>query len=124
QAEGSGALKREIVRALFVGGDADHLLEVARSEKDPQVRGEAIKHLGLLGGAKTGSFLVSLYGSEKDPDLRRQVLQGLFLQGNATALVDIARNEKDPVLRRDAVSHLSHMSSKEATEVMLEILNK
>lgn len=124
QSETSSALKREIVNALFVGGSTDRLLELARSEKDPQLRGEAIKHLGLVGEDKTGSFLLSLYGSEKDPEVRRQVLQGLFLQGNAAALIEIARSEKDPKLRRDAVGHLSHMDSKQATEFMLEILNK
>jgi len=124
QSETSSALKREIVNALFIGGSADRLLELARSEKDPQLRGEAIKHLGLIGEKKTGSFLVSLYSSEKDPEVRRQVLEGLFLQGNAAALIEIAHNEKDPKLRRDAVGHLSHMDSKQATEFMLEILNK
>ncbi len=113
-----------MINALFIGGNADRLIELARSEKDPELRREAIQHLGLIGEKRTGAFLISLYGSEKDSAIKRQVLQGLFLQGNTQALIEIARNEKDPGLRREAVGQLSHMDSKLATEFMLEILNK
>ena len=124
QSETAVPAKRALINALFIGGNADRLIELARTEKDPQLRREAIQHLGLIGEKRTGAFLVSLYGSEKDPAVKRQVLQGLFLQGNAQALIEIARNEKDPGLRREAVGQLSHMDSKLATEFMLEILNK
>jgi hypothetical protein len=40
------------------------------------------------------------------------------------ALISIARNEKDPALRKAAVEKLSMMQSKDATDYMLEILNK
>ena len=56
--------------------------------------------------------------------MKKAALQGLFVQGNAEAMVEIARNEKDPALRKDVVSHLAHMNSKLATEFLLEILNK
>ncbi|MFI5006649.1 MAG: HEAT repeat domain-containing protein [Solirubrobacterales bacterium] len=124
QSETAAPAKRALINALFIGGNADRLIELARTEKDPQLRREAIQHLGLIGEKRTGAFLVSLYGTEKDPAVKRQVLQGLFLQGNAEALIEIARNEKDPGLRRDAVGQLSHMNSKLATDFMLEILNK
>jgi TolA-binding protein len=124
QSETAVPPKRALINALFIGGNADRLIELARNEKDPQLRREAIQHLGLIGEARTGAFLISLYGTEKDVAVKRQILQGLFLQGNAQALIDIARNEKDPGLRRDAMSQLSLMNSKLATEFMLEILNK
>ena len=38
--------------------------------------------------------------------------------------MNIARNEKDPQLRKTAVEKLSLMNSKDATDFMLEILNK
>lgn len=124
QAETSAMVKRAVVNALFIGGSADRLMELAKGEKDPQLRGEAIRHLGLIGGKKTGALLVSLYATEKEPAIKKQVLQAFFLQGNVAALIEIARNEKDPGLRRDAVGHLSHMGSKEATDFLIEILDK
>lgn len=124
QSETAVSVKRALINALFIGGNADRLTELARGEKEPQLRREAITHLGLIGRERTGALLISLYNAEKDPQVKKAVLQGLFLQGNAEAMVEIARNEKDPGLRKDAVGHLSHMNSKLATEFLLEILNK
>jgi hypothetical protein len=48
----------------------------------------------------------------------------LFVQGNATGLVALARKESDPQLKKEIVSKLSVMNKKEATDYFLEILNK
>jgi len=124
QSETSAHVKRSLINALFIGGSAERLSELAKSEKDPELRRDAITHLGLIGRDRTGSLLVSLYNTEKDPQVRRAALQGLFLQGNAEAMIEIARNEKDPELRKAAVSHLSLMHSEAATKFLLDILNK
>jgi HEAT repeat protein len=124
QTETSAPVKRTVINALFIGGGADRLTELAKGEKDPQLRREAISHLGLIGKERTGPFLVSLYTTEKDPQVKKAVLQGLFVQGNAEALIEIARMEKDPELRKAAVSHLAVMHSEAATKFLLEILNK
>jgi len=52
------------------------------------------------------------------------VIQGLFVQGNAKALVDLARKETDPSVKKEIVGKLSVMGSKEATDYLMEILNK
>ena len=96
---------------------------MARTEKDPELRKAAIHSLGVMGD-RTGPVLLSIYSSDPDRDIRRQVLHALFVQGNVKALIQIARTEKDPELRKEAVSHLSHMGSKEATDFLLELLNK
>lgn len=124
QSEQSADIREAILQALFVSGNTEKLLEVARSEKDPEMRRRAIHLLGVSGAATTGGVLISIYESDKDPSVRKQVIQGLFVQGNAKALVDLARKETDPALRKDIVSKLSHMRSKEATDYLMEILNK
>jgi HEAT repeat protein len=122
--EGAAEAKKEILRAFSVGGASDKMMELARSEKDPGLRREAIRGLGIMGGEKTGAFLVSLYGGDKDPEVRRQALRSLFLQGNAKSLIEIARAETDPAMKKEVVSLLSHMDSPLATNYLLEILNK
>jgi hypothetical protein len=52
------------------------------------------------------------------------VAQALFLAGDSHDLVELARAEKDPGLKQSLVQQLSLMHSKEATDYMLEILNK
>ena len=50
------------------------------------------------------------------------MLHAFFVQGNATALIEIARQEQDPERKKEAVQMLSLMQSKEATDYMLELL--
>ena len=123
KAETTRETKKAIVQALAVGGAADRIGEMARGEKDAELRQEAIRSLGIM-GPRTAATLTGLYASETDVEARRAILQALFIQGNAEALIEVARKEKDPQLRKEAVAHLSHMNSKAATDFMLEILNK
>lgn len=123
QKEASVEVKQAIVQGMFIGGNYDKLAELARTEKNQELRGTAIRNLGLM-GSRTTDLLVSIYQSDKDPNDRRAVIQALFLQGNAKALIDLARKETDHALKRDAVEKLSLMNSKEATDFMMELLNK
>ncbi|HEY2942989.1 MAG TPA: HEAT repeat domain-containing protein [Vicinamibacteria bacterium] len=123
QAESSVEVKKSILHAMFVGGGSERLTEVARGEKDPELRKAAIHSLGVMGD-RTGPVLLSIYASDPDRDVRRQILHALFVQGNVKALIQIARTEKDTDLRKEAVGQLSHMGSKEATDFLLELLNK
>jgi hypothetical protein len=77
-----------------------------------------------MGGNRAGDVLVSLYGGETNREIRKHVIEALFLQGNAKALVEIGRKESDPQLKKEIVTKLSHMNAKDATDFLLEILNK
>ncbi len=122
--EPSLKVKEDILQAMFLGGNVEKLIEVARNEKQPELRRAAIRSLGMAGGKQSSDALLAIYGSEKDAANRKMVLEALFIQGNAHALIDIARKETDPELKKEAVSKLSLMDSKEATDYMLELLNK
>jgi HEAT repeat protein len=124
QGETSPDVRKQIIQALFIGGDATRLAELARTEKDGELRRTAVHTLGLMGSKKTGDTLVAIYRSDKDPEIRRTAINALFIQGNAHALVEIARQETDPTLRKDIVEKLSLMKSKEATDFLMEILKK
>jgi tetratricopeptide (TPR) repeat protein len=123
QAEPSVEVKETILHSMFVGGNSDRLIEVARSEKDVRLRKAAIHSLGIM-GEHTGPALVAMYASESDPALRGEIVNALFIQGNAKAMVDLARKETNPDMKKTIVSKLSIMGSKDATEYMLELLNK
>ena len=123
QAEPTAEVKETILHSMFIGGNGDKLIEVARGEKDVRLRKAAIHSLGLM-GEHTGPALVSMYGSESDAALRGEIVNALFIQGNAKALVDLARKETNPEMKKTIVSKLSIMGSKDSTEYMLELLNK
>jgi HEAT repeat protein len=117
--------RKDIIQALFVGGGGDRIAELAKTETNPELRRTAVRTLGLLGRDSTGATLVSFFQSDRDPEVRREALRGLFIQGNAHALVQLARAEKDPEMRREIVNQLSLLGgNKEAMDYMMEILNK
>jgi len=122
--ESDREVKDAIVQGMFVAGDAEHISELVRNEKDPELRHRAITKLGLLGRTRTGDILLSIYRGDKDPEARRAALQGLFVQNNAHALVELARAEKDREWKQEIVQKLSVMHDKEATDYLIEILNK
>jgi len=124
QKEPDPGLKESILHGLFIGGNADRMLEVARNDKDEKMRLAAIHWLGVMDDRKTADALVSIYESTKDPSIRNQVIQGLFVQGNAKALIALARKETDLAMKKAIVSKLSIMDSKEARDYLIEILNK
>ena len=120
--ETSTDVKKRILQAMFIAGDRDHMVQLAKAEKDPQLRIAAIRNLGMMGD-KTGDALQSLY-AENNRDVKKAVIQALFISNNAHSLVELARKETDPEMKKDIVRQLSLMQSKEATDYMLEILNK
>jgi tetratricopeptide (TPR) repeat protein len=125
QAEKDVDLKRDLIRAMYVSNDAEHITQLAKTEADPTLRREAIRGLGILHADKTGALLSEIYASAgSNIDIRREVINGLFIQGNAKALVDIARKETDPQLKKELVSRLATMKSKEATDYLMELINK
>ncbi|HEY3128943.1 MAG TPA: HEAT repeat domain-containing protein [Acidobacteriota bacterium] len=124
QKESSHDIKKKILQAMFVGGNVDKLAELARTEKDLELRRAAIRNLGLMGSQRTAEILISLYTSDKDLSVRKEAINALFLQGNAKALVDLARKEADPALKKEIINRLSLMRSKEAVDYLMEILNK
>ena len=123
-AESSPEVRGRILHAMFVGGNTAKLIEIARTEKDRDLRERAIQHLGTTRSAAAGEALVAIYGSTGDLDTRKRVLEALFIQGNASQLVAVTRKESNPELKKVAVSRLSNMRSKEATDYLMELLNK
>ena len=118
----SADAKEEIIQALFIAGDAAKIGELARSEKDPKLRAEAIRKLGLMGG-KTAQTLLGFYATG-DENVKDAVIDALFVQGNAKALIDLAKKESDRELKRQILKKLSVMGDDDAVAYMLEILEE
>jgi HEAT repeat protein len=124
QKETSIDVKRRILRSMHAGGSVDRLIDLAKSEQNPELRKEAVRALGLMRSTRTGEVLVQIYNSDTSVDVRKSVVHALFLQENATALVALARKEQNADLKKEIVGRLSHMRSKEATAYMIELLGK
>jgi HEAT repeat protein len=124
QTETSIEVKEKILHSMFISGNAERLIELARNEKEPRLRLAAIRSLGIMGSPRTGEALVSLFVAEKDVSLRKAVIEGLFIQGNASALIALAKKETDMELKKAIVGKLSLMKSKEAVDYLMELLKQ
>jgi HEAT repeat protein len=124
QKETSTELKRQIVESLYRARAHNRLIELSAVEKEPVVLRELVEMLGRMKDPRAAKALQSLYSGNTDAEVRQEVIDSLFRQGNAAALIDIARKEPDAKLKREAVEALSRMKSKEANEFLLEILNR
>jgi HEAT repeat protein len=122
--EPSVEVRKKILQAMFIGGSVDKLGEIARTERNPDLRATAIRNLGLTGGTRSAQMLVTIYETDTNGEVRHAVINGLFLQGNAKALVDLARREKDPDLKKQIISKLSIMGSKDAADYLMELLRE
>ena len=61
-------LRLSMTRAFSSMGAVDQLLQIAKSDKDPEVRRQAVRSLGNQKVEKTGTTLVDMYGTETDSD--------------------------------------------------------
>ena len=117
-------------RALFVVSQSksprarDILAATARNASDPDLQMQALKYLQLYGGTEDRKMLSDVYTASKDRDVKLRVIEALYAQGDAKTLVDMARKESDPAMRKRIVERLSRMKAKEATDYMLELINK
>jgi hypothetical protein len=124
QSETTAEGKQQILQHMHNNGNADKLLEVVRTEKDPKLRRVAIQVLASQRTGATADALAAIYASEQDPQVKQSILDSFHSQQNAKALIDMARAEKDPKLKLRIVERISNMAgrSKEAADYLAELL--
>jgi hypothetical protein len=116
--------KRELLRTAVVTGDQE-LLTSAMNDSDNEVQREAIRSLGVTGNnATANTILLNTYNAAKNPGSRRAAIDALFVRGAAHELIELAKKETDPEMKKQLVSKLSVMNNKEATDYLLQLLEK
>lgn len=108
-------VKKEVLRAFMLAGDQARVYNAAKTEKDPELRKEAIHLLGVMGGTEE---LAAMYASEPSQDVKEKILHGLFVAGDTGRISQLARTEKDPELRRDAIRKLGMMGDETAPTLL------
>jgi HEAT repeat protein len=126
RATNNAQTKADIINALIAAGHngVSPLTEIAQSEQDADLRRKAIRNLGVAGGMSAAPALVTTFQKNTDVETKRAAAQALFLANDAHDLVMLARAEKDVEMKQYLVQQLSLLHNQEATQYMLEILNK
>jgi HEAT repeat protein len=125
-------VKKSILRGFMISGEKDRVLAAAKTEKNPDLRREAVKLLGVMGA---GDELWQLYQNEPNQDIKREIIRALFIGGHADRVVTLAQSEKDDQLRKEAIRSLGLMGprtanmldslyqTEKAVDIRKEILN-
>ncbi len=113
-------VKKSVLQAWLMGGDKDDVLAVARAGKNPELRREAIRYLGMLGGQ---AELRQLYKEASDPEAKENLLQAMGMAGDVQGLTEAATSEKDPHIRSRAIRNLGLFGGSQATNTLVTIYN-
>ncbi|HEX5045141.1 MAG TPA: HEAT repeat domain-containing protein [Candidatus Polarisedimenticolaceae bacterium] len=111
-------VREAVIQAYLVAGESDALLQIARSDPDPRMRGKAIQTLGAMGET---SALRQLWSTEKDPELRAELLRGFGVAGDVDALAKAARESKDAEARQQAIRGLGIAEGDPARKVLRQL---
>jgi len=124
QIESDADLRTQMANAFGTMGAVDRVGQIARSDKDANVRARAIRQLGGQRVDATGATLVEMYASQSDVAVRKALVNALAGQNNAEGLVAIARKESDLSLKTDIVRRLSDLApkNKAAADYLMEVI--
>jgi tetratricopeptide (TPR) repeat protein len=112
------SLKKSILKSFMISGDRSRLLNVARTESNQELRGDAITQLGLVGARNE---LGDLYSSEPSTELRKKIIQAMFLGGNSEKLGEIAKAERNEELRLTAIKNLGLLGGSKSGAILVSI---
>jgi len=93
---GSGS-PREKSRALFVLAQSgsregrEIIGRIAKGQSNPELQREAIKYLGLFGGAQSHQIMAEVYATNPDVSVRRAILRAYMLGGDRERLFAAAK---------------------------------
>lgn len=103
------AIRKQILNAFMVSGDKARVLNAARTEKDPGLRADAVKLLGVMGGT---TELSQMYTTATTTEEKKAIIQALFIGGAMAPIAAAAKGEKDKEVRLTAVRNLGLMGRK------------
>lgn len=114
-------IKKAVFQGWLMSGDKEDVLAVAKQEKSPEVRREAIKYLGMMGGR---TELREMYkNAGNDADTKEAVLTGMMMCGDSEGLAEIAKSEKDPKVMGKVINTLGLVGGEGTLDSLLSIYN-
>lgn len=102
------------------------LLRVARTDKDNDVKAQAIHRLGQFDTEQIVDELMKIYAADRAEDVRQGVLHALSQMSNArahTRLLEIARSGDDIESRTQAIHWIGQRGGPETIDELMSIYN-
>ncbi len=116
--------KTKILKYMWNNGNTEKLVEVARTDKDANVRNTAVEVLANHKGPNVTASLIAIYGGDQDNHVKKTIINELASHRDAKSLMEIGRKEKDVELQKSIVRALVNIKTPEANDYLLEIFKK
>jgi tetratricopeptide (TPR) repeat protein len=112
------ALKMAILSAFRRSNDVEHLAQLAKTEKNADLRDSALRSLGEVNGQPE---LWQLFAAETTPEGKKKILKCMYNNGNTEKLGEVARTDKDAGVRETAVEVLASHKGPNVTASLIAI---
>ncbi|MGC2697807.1 MAG: HEAT repeat domain-containing protein [Candidatus Angelobacter sp.] len=113
-------VKKSIFQAWLMCGCKDDVAALAKTEKNPELRKEAIRYLGMMGGREE---LLEFYKTSPDVETREAAVGAMLLCGCAHELAEIVQTEKDPAVLDKAINTLGLVGGEESLAALTNLYN-
>lgn len=113
-------------RALFVLSQLETdeainvVVDMAKNGREPELRREAIRMLGVSGERGAIERLTELYTSSADAEVKRAVIEAWLMSDRKDLVLKTARDEADPEVRRKAIETLGAMEASDELRQMFD----
>ena len=113
-------VKKTVFQAWLMCGCKDDVAALAKTEKNPELRREAIRYLGMMGGR---AELLDFYKNSPDAETREAAVGAMLLCGCAHELAEIVQTEKDPAVLDKAINTLGLVGGDESLAALTKVYN-
>jgi tetratricopeptide (TPR) repeat protein len=114
------SVKKTVFQAWLMCGCKDDVASLAKTEKNPELRREAIRYLGMMGGR---AELLEFYKNSPDKETRLEAVGAMLLCGCGHELAEIVQTEKDPEILDKAINTLGLVGGQESLAALSNLYN-
>jgi tetratricopeptide (TPR) repeat protein len=114
------SVKKAVFQAWLMCGCKEDVASLAKTEKNPELRREAIRYLGMMGGR---AELLDFYKNSPDKDTREAAVGAMLLCGCSHELAEIVQTEKDPDVLDKAINTLGLVGGQESLTALTNLYN-
>ncbi|HET9285340.1 MAG TPA: tetratricopeptide repeat protein [Candidatus Angelobacter sp.] len=112
------SVKKAVFQAWLMCGCKEDVASLAHTEKNPELRKEAIRYLGMMGGR---SELLDFYKNSPDVETREAAVGAMLLCGCSHELAEIVQTEKDPAVLDKAINTLGLVGGEESLTALTNL---
>ncbi|HEY2391352.1 MAG TPA: tetratricopeptide repeat protein [Candidatus Angelobacter sp.] len=112
------SVKKTVFQAWLMCGCKEDVASLAKTEKNPELRKEAIRYLGMMGGR---AELLDFYKNSPDVETREEAVGAMLMCGCGHELAEIVQTEKDPRVLAKAINTLGLVGGEEGMVVLTKL---